>query len=108
MTDSGNRWTLDRSRIAAFVLLGVVTAYGVYQFAGGEWRVALESWRGRISVLPVVLALAALDVGLEAFAAMWVYERFGVRAFDIRGDGDYAFSLQRALIAGHPAAVIAP
>lgn len=85
MTDSGNRWTLDRSRIAAFVLLGVVTAYGVYQFAGGEWRVALESWRGRISVLPVVLALATLDVGLEAFAAMWVYERFGIRAFDIRG-----------------------
>jgi hypothetical protein len=85
VTDSGNRWTLDRSRIAAFVLLGVVTAYGVYQFAGGEWRVALESWRGRISVLPAVLALATLDVGLEAFAAMWVYERFGIRAFDIRG-----------------------
>jgi hypothetical protein len=85
VTDSGNRWTLHRSRTAAFALLGVVTAYGIYQFAGGEWRVALESWRGRLNVLPVVLALAALDVGLEAFAAMWVYERFGIRAFDIRG-----------------------
>jgi ubiquinone/menaquinone biosynthesis C-methylase UbiE len=29
-------------------------------------------------------------------------------AFDIRGDGDYDFSLQLALIVGHPAAVIAP
>ena len=76
---------MHRSRVAAFALLGVVTAYGVYQFAGGEWRVALESWRGRLNVLPLVLALAALDVGLEAFAAMWVYERFGIRAFDIRG-----------------------
>lgn len=85
MTDSGNRWTMHRSRVAAFALLGVVTAYGVYQFAGGEWRVALESWRDRLNVLPVVLALATLDVGLEAFAAMWVYERFGIRAFDIRG-----------------------
>jgi hypothetical protein len=73
------------SRVAAFALLGAVTAYGVYQFAGGEWRVALESWRGRLTVLPVVVALAALDVVLEAFAAMWVYERFGVRAFDVRG-----------------------
>jgi len=85
VTDSGNRWTMHRSRIAAFALLGVVTAYGVYQFAGGEWRVALESWRGRVNALPLVLALATLDVGLEAFAAMWVYERFGIRAFDIRG-----------------------
>lgn len=85
MTDSGNRWTIHRSRVAAFALLGVVTAYGIYQFAGGEWRVALEYWRGRLNVLPVVLVLAALDVGLEALAAMWVYECFGIRAFDIRG-----------------------
>ena len=76
---------MHRSRAAAFALLGVVTAYGVYQFAGGEWRVALESWRGRVHVFPLVLALAALDVGLEMFAAMWVYERFGIRAFDGRG-----------------------
>jgi hypothetical protein len=76
---------MDRSRVAAFALLGIVTAYGVYQFAGGEWRVALESWQGRVNVLPLVLVLAALDVSLEAFAAMWVYERFGIRAFDLRG-----------------------
>jgi hypothetical protein len=76
---------MHRSRIAAFALLGVVTVYGVYQFAGGEWRVALESWRGRVHVLPLVLVLAALDICLEAFAAMWVYERFGIRAFDLRG-----------------------
>lgn len=85
MTDSGSRWITQRSRVAAFALLGVVTAYGVYQFAGGEWRVALDYWRGRVHVLPLVLALATLDVSLEAFAAMWVYERFGIRAFDVRG-----------------------
>lgn len=73
------------ARLLAFALLAALTAYGVWAFATGDWRAALDAWSGRLSVLPWVLALAVLDVGLEAVAAMWVYESFGVRAFDARG-----------------------
>jgi hypothetical protein len=69
-------------RIAAFLLLAVLTAYGLFEFARGDWESALAYWRAHAAVFPVVLALGALDVALEALAAMWVYTRFGVRAFD--------------------------
>ena len=70
------------SRSAAFALLAVLTAYGVFEFARGDWEGAVAYWRNHARVLPWVLALAVLDVAFEALAAMWVYTRFGVRAFD--------------------------
>jgi hypothetical protein len=70
------------SRIAAFGLLAVLTAYGVYEFARGDWEGTVAYWRDHAGVLPAVLALAALDVAFEALAAIWIYTRFGVRAFD--------------------------
>jgi hypothetical protein len=73
------------AKLAAFGLLGAFTVYGVLEFAGGDWRSALGYWQGKLPVLPAVLALAAADVALEALAALWVYGRFGVRAFDRYG-----------------------
>jgi hypothetical protein len=70
------------SRIAAFALLAALTAYGVFEFARGDWEGAVAYWRDHARVLPWVLALAVLDVAFEALAAMWVYTRFGVHAFD--------------------------
>ena len=70
------------SRIAAFTLLAVLTAYGLFEFARGDWEGTVAYWRDHAGVLPGVLALAVLDVAFEALAALWVYARFGVRAFD--------------------------
>jgi len=73
------------AKIAAFLLLVAVTAYGLHELATGDWRAALEYWRERLWVLPAVLALAALDLLFEALAALLVYARFGIRAFDRAG-----------------------
>lgn len=87
-TATPSRW-LQGARFGAFVVLGLVTALGIYNFTTGDWQSAASFWRQKLPVLPLVAALAVLDVALEALGWMWVYERLGVRAFDRLGIATY-------------------
>jgi len=71
-------WT--GARVAAFVLLLGFTAYGIYSTFGGDLEEMKGFWRGKLGLLPWLLALALFDVILEWVAWVWVYERFGMRA----------------------------
>lgn len=73
------------SRLIAFVLLGVVTAFGLYRFATGDWTVVVAYWRANLAIVPFLAAISIIDVALEGTAWMWVYHRFNIRAFDRGG-----------------------
>ena len=72
-------------RILAFGLLAVLTAYGVREFAGGDWPDVLRFWQQHGSVIPILLALSVIDVLLEMSAWMWVYHRTGIKVRDRSG-----------------------
>jgi len=80
---------MKHARTWAVVLLVAVTIYGVYQFITGDPEAAASFWRDKLAVIPLVLALAVLDVALESFGWMWVYERLGIKAFDAEGATAY-------------------
>jgi uncharacterized membrane protein YbhN (UPF0104 family) len=80
---------MKHARLWAVVLLAAVTIYGVYQFITGDWEAAASFWRDKLAVIPLVLALAVLDVALESVGWMWVYERLGIKALDSRGATAY-------------------
>ncbi len=75
------------ARLAGFVLLAAITVYGVQRFLSGDWRAVTDYWMGKLPLLVLILVLALLDMTLEAFAWQWVYERFDLRARDLRGFG---------------------
>jgi len=70
------------TRLTAFVLLAVVTLYGVYRFMIGDWTDVIAYWRGRLTIIPLLAAISVIDVALEGVAWMWVYHRFQIRSFD--------------------------
>jgi len=70
------------TRLTAFVLLAVVTLYGVYRFMIGDWTAVIAYWRGRLTIIPLLAAISVIDVALEGVAWMWVYHRFQIRSFD--------------------------
>ncbi len=67
------------ARLAAFLLLAAVSAYGVSVFFFGDWREALLYWRRGGSVVAIVIVLRLLDLFLDA--AIWyrVQWDFGAR-----------------------------
>jgi hypothetical protein len=69
------------------VLLAVITVYGIREFLTGDWRAVTDYWLGKLPLLVAILVLALVDMTLEAFAWQWVYERFSLRAKDLRGFG---------------------
>lgn len=73
------------SRLAAFLVLVVVTIIGIYRFVTGDWSEVIAYWRGHPEVIPLLLGISIIDVILEAVAWMWVYQRFHIRAFDRGG-----------------------
>jgi len=75
------------ARLAGFALLAAITVYGVQRFLTGDWRAVTDYWMGKLPLLWLILLLALLDMTLEAFAWQWVYERFMLRARDLRGFG---------------------
>jgi uncharacterized membrane protein YbhN (UPF0104 family) len=75
------RW----ARWVGFAILVVVSIHGIRQFAAGDAAAVTEYWSRRYTVLPVVLIFAMMDVAIEMIAWMWVYTRFGMRAFDRTG-----------------------
>jgi glycosyltransferase 2 family protein len=70
------------TRLTAFVLLGVVTLYGVYRFMIGDWTDVITYWQGHLTIIPLLAAMSVIDVALEGVAWMWVYHRFQIRSFD--------------------------
>lgn len=82
------------ARLAAFLLLAVVTVYGAYKFMTGDWQTVISYWRDHIEIVPMLCGFSLLDVMLEGLAWMWVYHRFGIQAFD--GNGIATFVAGRA------------
>lgn len=72
------------SRLAAFVLLAMVTAFGLYSFVTGDWSDVMSFWRENWVVIPLLATLSVLDVLFESIAWMWTYRRFGIQSFDRR------------------------
>jgi hypothetical protein len=77
------------ARLAAFVLLAVITLLGVYGFMTGDWSTVVAYWREHIEIVPLLIGFSILDVGLEGIAWMWVYHRFNIRALDKGGYATY-------------------
>ena len=77
------------TRLTAFVLLAVVTLYGVYRFMIGNWTDVITYWRGHLAIIPMLAAISVIDVALEGIAWMWVYHRFQIRSFDRGGSATF-------------------
>jgi uncharacterized membrane protein YbhN (UPF0104 family) len=82
------------ARPAAYIILAVVTIYGVYRFATGDSATVIDYWGGKLAVLPLILLMACLDVALEGVGWLWVYSRLGIRSWD--SSGARAFLAARA------------
>jgi hypothetical protein len=78
------RWT-RYARGIGLVMLAAVTIFGVHEFATGDMTSALDYWRDRIWLFPIVLLLACLDLVLESIGWIWICARFGIRASDAGG-----------------------
>ncbi len=76
---------LDRARTVGFVVLALVTLYGVHEFATGDWNDVLAYWRAKVETIPSVLLLASVDLALEGTAWIWVYCVLGLHALGGRG-----------------------
>jgi uncharacterized membrane protein YbhN (UPF0104 family) len=77
------------TRLTAFTLLGVVTLFGIYRFATGDWTDVIDYWRGHLTIIPLLAAISVVDVCLEGIAWMWVYHRFRIRSFDRGGSATF-------------------
>ena len=73
---------MEIARPAALVILLLVTGVGVYKFATGDWTDVIDYWGNHLSVIPLLVGFAILDVILESMAWMWSYGRLKIRAFD--------------------------
>jgi uncharacterized membrane protein YbhN (UPF0104 family) len=96
------------ARAFAFLLLAVVTVYGAYGVFTGDWPSAAEFWRSQLPVMPLVAALALVDVALEAIGWMWVYHRFHIPAFDRGGVASYLSSRAGLLLPAQMGRLIRP
>lgn len=69
-------------RLIAYLILGVVTVYGVYTFVTNSPGEAFDFWASRWGILPVIVILACVDVALECLSWMIVCHRVGIRVWD--------------------------
>ena len=67
------------TRPLGFLLLLVVTAYGLNGFFKGDWKMVVEIWRGKGLLMAAAFGLSALDFVLESLCWIWVYRRLGVK-----------------------------
>ena len=99
---------IQSARALAFVVLTVVTLYGVYLFATGDWSTAAAFWRDRVTIIPLVMLLATLDICLEMVGWMWVYHRRGIPAFNLGGACAYMASRAGLLLPAQLGRLIRP
>jgi uncharacterized membrane protein YbhN (UPF0104 family) len=70
------------SRYIAFLLMGAITVYAVFELATGDWNEVSDFWASHGAIIPALILISVIDVLLEGIAWAWVYHRFGVRTFD--------------------------
>ncbi|MEO1130622.1 MAG: lysylphosphatidylglycerol synthase domain-containing protein, partial [Planctomycetota bacterium] len=73
------------ARPAAYIALAVLTIYGVWVFLSGDSESVLTFWEAQLTLLPILLLIACIDIGFELTSWMWVYSRFGIRAWNRDG-----------------------
>ncbi len=78
-----------RARWLGYVILAVVTLYGIREFSQGDWQTIASYWANELPWVPLIVAFFVLDLLFEGIAWVWVYERFGIRALDRLGVGVY-------------------
>lgn len=88
------RAILGHLRLVAYLVLAVVTVYGIYGFVTGSPGEAFDFWTNRWGILPIIIALACVDVALECLSWMLVCHRVGIRMWDRTAIG--AFLTPRA------------
>jgi uncharacterized membrane protein YbhN (UPF0104 family) len=71
-----------RAEFIGLAVLVAVTAYGIYGATSGDWAAVTQFWRQKLTLLPLILGLAVLDVVLGGVSWVWILERFGIRARD--------------------------
>ncbi len=88
---AGLQYLKQHGRMMGFVILGVMTAYGVYHLAFGTPNLAevIARWQTMGFWVLVALILAAIDCALEAVCWMWLYARFRMPVRDGVGLGVY-------------------
>jgi hypothetical protein len=77
------------ARPAAYILLAIVTVWGVYGLIKGDPGRVIDYWKSQLSLLPLILLMACLDVALEGVGWLWVYARMGIRGWDSGGARAY-------------------
>lgn len=70
------------SRIFAFLLLGIITLYGVYKLINSDITEVSSFWKRHGEIIPLLILISVFDVILECLSWMWVYRRFGVKVVD--------------------------
>ncbi len=73
------------ARPIAFLVLAVVSAYGLYRLFAGDWTTIIAAWRGKEHLLIAAGGLGVLDVAVGMVSWIWIYRRFGVRTLDGTG-----------------------
>ena len=73
------------SWIIAFVILVVVSAYGIRQFLAGDVAAVVDIWKSKITVLPFVFLFAMIDLSLETVGWVWIFSRLGLKTRDLTG-----------------------
>ena len=70
------------SRYIAFLLLGTISIYALYELTTGDWSDVSAFWASHGEIIPILILISVVDVLLEGLAWAWVYHRFGVPVFD--------------------------
>ncbi|MFV2072829.1 MAG: lysylphosphatidylglycerol synthase domain-containing protein [Thermoanaerobaculales bacterium] len=73
------------ARVIAFLILVVVSAYGISQFMAGDAAAVAELWKSKIAILPFVFFFAMIDLGLETVGWAWILSRLGIKTNDFAG-----------------------
>ena len=66
-------------RLVAFLILAIVTVYGLSRLFSGDWRSALSFWRGKVPVLCLCVVLQAMDIGFDSYLWSLILREFDVR-----------------------------
>jgi hypothetical protein len=72
----------EHVRLIALLMLVVVTACGVWQFATGDWASVLAYWRGKGMCLAIGFAFACAAAVVNIVCWMALCGRFGIRVWD--------------------------
>lgn len=76
-------------RWIALTLLAVITVLAAWQFVTGDWRAALQAWRGRWEWVALALAANYAGIFCDYLCWRWTYHRLGLRTAGVMGGAIY-------------------